>query len=222
MQSAVEITPLSVNVGTTQNVVNSPVFLSATITNTNDYTQPFVAVFEVRDAAGSTVFVKLEAGVLPPSAQQAPRTFWVSDAAGEYVARAFVISSISKPEVLSPTASTPFAVEESLQTETEAAFLLKEAPSSSVIYQLKQYALEKINKDREHFGLDPVQLSRNIAAQNHAEDMLATKVVSHWTTAGEKPYMAYSKYGGLGMIVQNVAMSGSQEYYQDCASGDQL
>lgn len=221
-QSAVEILPLSVNVGAMQNVVNSPIFLSATITNMNDFTQPFVTVFEVRDADGSTVFVKLEAGVLPPSAQQAPRTFWIPDTAGEYVARAFVISSISEPEVLSPTVITSFVVEESLQPETEDAFLLKETHSSSLVYQLKQYALEKINNDREKFGLDPVQLSRNIAAQEHAEDMLATKVLSHWTTDGEKPYMVYSKYGGLGMVTQNVAMSGSPEYYEDCTSGGQL
>lgn len=221
-QSAIEIMPPSVNIGVTQNVVNSPVFLSATITNMNDFTQPFVAVFEVRDAGGSTVFVKLEAGSLLPSAQQAPRTFWIPEVAGEYVARAFVISSISEPEVLSPTASTSFAVVKSMQPEPEAAFLLKEAPSSSLIYQLKQHALEQINKDREQFGLEPVQLSRNIAAQKHADDMLATKVLSHWTTDGEKPYMAYSKYGGLGMVVQNVAMSGSLEYYRDCTSGDRL
>jgi hypothetical protein len=179
-------------------------------------------VFEVRDHEGSTVFVKLEAGTLAPEGKLAPRTFWVPDAAGEYVARVFVISSISEPEVLSPAQSAAFSVQESSQPEPPAVFSLKEAPSSSLIYQLKQYALGKINADRERFGLGPVEFSHNIAAQKHAEDMLATKIPSYWTTGGEKPYMAYSRYGGLGAVAQNVAMSGSPEYYADCASGEHM
>lgn len=215
----IEIISLSVNPGTAENVVNSPVFLSVTVKNANDFSQPFVAVFEVRDSEGSTVFAKLEAGTLAPEGQLATRTFWVPDAAGEYVARAFVISSISEPEVLSPAQSAAVSVQESSQPEPPAVFSLREAPSSSLVYQLKQYALEKINADREKFGLDPVYLSHNIAAQNHADDMLATKVLSYWTTDGEKPYMAYNKYGGLGAVEQSIAMSGSPEYYADCTSG---
>jgi hypothetical protein len=218
----VEIVSLSVNPGS-ENLVNSPIFLSAAVANTDGFSRPFVAVFEVRDHEGSTVFVKLEAGTLAPEGQLAPRTFWVPDTAGEYVARVFVISSISEPEVLSPAQSAAFSVQESSQPEPPpAVFSLREAPSSSLIYQLKLYALEKINADREKFGLEPVEFSHNIAAQKHAEDMLATKIPSYWTTGGEKPYMAYSRYGGLGAVAQNVVMSGSLEYYADCASGEHM
>jgi uncharacterized protein YkwD len=202
--------------------VNSPLFLSAAIGNANDFAQPFVAVFEVRDAEDVTVFVRLEAGVLAPGGQQAPRTFWVSDAAGEYAARVFVISGISELEVLSDVQSTQFLVQESSQPEPPVVFSLSESPSSSLIYQLKQYALEKINEDREKFGLHPLYLSQNIAAQKHAEDILSTKVLSHWTTSGESPYMTYTRYGGLGMVSQNIAMSGSPGYYADCTSGRHL
>jgi uncharacterized protein YkwD len=217
----VAIMSLGVNLGA-ENVVNSPLFLSATISNVNNFAQPFVAVFEVRDAEDVTVFARLEAGVLAPGGQQAPRTFWVPDAAGEYTARAFVISGISKPEVLSAARSTQFVVQESSQPEPPVVFSLNESPDSSLLYQLKQHALDRINKDRDKFGLEPLYFSYNIAAQKHAEDMLGTKVLSHWMTSGESPYMAYSRYGGLGMVSQNVAMSGSPGYYADCTSGGHL
>ena len=160
-------------------------FLSTAIGNANDFAQPFVAVFEVRNAEDVTVFVRLEAGVLAPGGKQAPRTFWVPDAAGEYAARAFVISGISELEVLSDVQSIQFSMQESSQPEPPVVFSLSESPSSSAIYQLKLYALEKISEDREKFGLHPLYLSQNIAAQKHAEDMLNTKTLSHWTTSGE-------------------------------------
>jgi uncharacterized protein YkwD len=134
----------------------------------------------------------------------------------------FVISGISELEVLSDVQSTQFLVQESSQPEPPVVFSLSESPSSSLIYQLKQYALEKINEDREKFGLHPLYLSQNIAAQKHAEDILSTKVLSHWTTSGESPYMTYTRYGGLGMVSQNIAMSGSPGYYADCTSGRHL
>ena len=67
-------------------------------------------------------------------------------------------------------------------------------PSSS--NELIQYALKKINEDREKAGLSPVLLSNNEAAQAHAEDVLKTGTISHWMTNGEKPYMTYTRYGG--------------------------
>ncbi len=83
--------------------------------------------------------------------------------------------------------------------------------------ELVQHALELINKDRKKFGLPPVKLSSNQAAQMHAEDVFKTKQISHWTTNGEKPYMAYTDYGGKGSVQQNVAIAGfTQEQYNEC------
>lgn len=76
------------------------------------------------------------------------------------------------------------------------------------INELRQYALAKINEDRAKFGLSPVLLSDNQAAQVHSNDVFSTKQISHWMTNGEKPYMTYSRYGGLGDISQNVAVEG--------------
>ncbi len=85
--------------------------------------------------------------------------------------------------------------------------------------ELRRYALEKINEDREKFGLSPVELSNNEAAQVHAEDVLKTRQISHWMINGEKPYMTYSRLGGTGYVGQNVALSGDMSYYEDCTSG---
>jgi len=82
----------------------------------------------------------------------------------------------------------------------------------SEIDELKMYALKKVNDDRADFGLAPVELSDNQAAQVHAEDVFMTQTISHWMTNGEKPYMTYSRYGGLGDVAQNVSVQG---YYQD-------
>ena len=76
------------------------------------------------------------------------------------------------------------------------------------INELRRYALTKINEDRAKFGLSPVLLSDNQAAQVHSNDVFATKQISHWLTNGEKPYMTYSRYGGLGNVGQNVAVEG--------------
>jgi hypothetical protein len=83
--------------------------------------------------------------------------------------------------------------------------------------ELVQHALDQINKDRTDFGLAPVQLSSNQAAQAHAEDVFKTKRISHWMTNGEKPYMTYTRYQGEGSVQQNVAIAGfTAEQYEDC------
>lgn len=71
--------------------------------------------------------------------------------------------------------------------------------------QLQNYALRIINQDRKQNGLEPVVLSPNQAAQAQAQDILGTRQISHWMTDGEKPYMTYTRYGGLGAVEQNVA-----------------
>ena len=85
--------------------------------------------------------------------------------------------------------------------------------------ELVQHALDLINKDRTDFGLLPVKLSSNQAAQIHAENVFRTKQISHWNTEGEKPYMTYTQYGGKGSVQQNVAIAGfSAEEYKQCVT----
>lgn len=70
---------------------------------------------------------------------------------------------------------------------------------------LKFFALEKINSDRTKFGLNPVLLSNNTAAQIQANESLKTETISHWDVNGLKPYMLYSFYNGSGYVQQNIA-----------------
>jgi uncharacterized protein YkwD len=85
--------------------------------------------------------------------------------------------------------------------------------------ELVQHALDLINKDRTDFGLLPVKLSSNQAAQTHAENVFRTKQISHWNTEGEKPYMTYTQYSGKGSVQQNVAIAGfSAEEYKQCVT----
>jgi hypothetical protein len=85
--------------------------------------------------------------------------------------------------------------------------------------ELIQHVLNSINKDRADFGLLPVELSSNQAAQMHAEDVFRTRQISHWMTNGEKPYMTYTQYNGEGSVQQNVAIAGfSPEQYEQCTT----
>jgi hypothetical protein len=71
--------------------------------------------------------------------------------------------------------------------------------------ELREYALELINEDRKKFGLTPVLLSQNGAAQAHAEDLYRNLSDStHWTSDGMKPYMRYTLFNGTGYVAQNV------------------
>jgi uncharacterized protein YkwD len=74
--------------------------------------------------------------------------------------------------------------------------------------ELIEYALQIINEDRKKFDLQSVTLSENQAAQIHAEDILKTRMISHWMTNGEKPYMTYTRLDGTGYVSQNVGFSG--------------
>lgn len=92
-------------------------------------------------------------------------------------------------------------------------------PSSVPRGELVSRALDLINEDRAKFGMPPVMLSQNQAAQAHAEDVFNTKQISHWMTNGEKPYMTYTRYGGDGSVQQNVAIAGfTSEQYSECVN----
>ena len=78
-----------------------------------------------------------------------------------------------------------------------------------VMDDLLEHALLVINQDREKFGLRPVVLGQNRAAQLHAEDLLSHGYLSHWDSAGRKPYMRYSIASGIGSVSENVALQGS-------------
>ena len=86
---------------------------------------------------------------------------------------------------------------------------LNQKPIAALSYNdVVQYALRKINEDRSRFNIPVVKLSNNTAAQLQAEDMLKTRLISHYTSDGMKPYMEYTIFGGKGYVAQNVGYDG--------------
>ena len=79
---------------------------------------------------------------------------------------------------------------------------------SASLDRLYNVALDAINGHRTAMGRAPVQLSGNVAAQIHAQDVLEQLAISHYMSNGEKPYMTYSMSGGVGYVAQNVAFGG--------------
>jgi uncharacterized protein YkwD len=120
--------------------------------------------------------------------------------------------------LLAPT-FTSFVIQ---QKDNPAITILQpssQQPSTMPREELVQHVLNRINKDRADFGLLPVELSSNQAAQIHAEDVFGTRQISHWMTNGEKPYMTYTQYDGEGSVQQNVAIAGfSPEQYEQCVT----
>ncbi|SRR5579884_62247 len=112
-----------------------------------------------------------------------------------YVNSQHNVGSSNMAQSASPSSSTP---SQPINSDTS---------SNSAIDELKQYALQKINEDRAKYNLPPVVLDSNGAAQAHAEDILKTQYLSHWTTDGMKPYMRYTIYGGTYAMQQNAAIS---------------
>ena len=80
--------------------------------------------------------------------------------------------------------------------------------TGQTLEKLKQYMLDLINKDRAASNLTPVILGSNLAAQQHADDMLANYYLSHWGTDGMKPYMRYTLAGGFNYEAENSAYEG--------------
>ncbi|MBI4329476.1 MAG: CAP domain-containing protein [Chloroflexi bacterium] len=104
------------------------------------------------------------------------------------------------PSVASPTptlAPTPTAT-------TSRQSVLSESDARD----LRQLALSLINNDRAKFGLPPVTLGSNQAAQLHADDMLEHQYLGHWWVDGRKPYMVYTQTGGTSYVAENAAISG--------------
>ena len=68
--------------------------------------------------------------------------------------------------------------------------------------------MKLINNDRAKYGLSPVVLGSNIAAQLHALDMVEHGYLGHWWVDGRKPYMVYTQTGGTSYASENAAFSG--------------
>jgi uncharacterized protein YkwD len=197
---------------------DSQVEIAVVIKNNSLRDYPATTVLEIRDSQQYTAYLQLlHAEIVPRISEKRISVSWVPDEKGEYEIRSFAISDLGSLQVLSPPAVAKVSVGE--EQVVKGAIPVENAPGPAS--DLELYALQRINEDRAAAGLSPVSLSRNAAAQIHAEDMLKTRQISHWLTSGEKPYIVYSRLGGLGAVSQNVATSGylDDDDYDGCSSG---
>ncbi len=93
-------------------------------------------------------------------------------------------------------------------------------PCSDDIECLRAHALRLINDDRARYGLQPVALGSNIAAQLHAQDMVEHGYIGHWWLDGRKPYMVYTQTGGTSYASENAAFSGWTDHRWEAQNCD--
>jgi hypothetical protein len=86
------------------------VVLTTSVTNNINDDQPFVALIEVRDSNGITVFIGWGTGVLNPSDQSTVGVSWTPQDPGDYEVRTFVIDDFDSPQVLSDVQTSDLTV----------------------------------------------------------------------------------------------------------------
>jgi hypothetical protein len=90
--------------------VGQQAVLSTTVKNNNDRVQPFVALIEVRDSSGVTVYLAWQTGTLNPAGEVEVGLSWKPEQAGDYEVRTFIISDLASPQILSPIEHATVAV----------------------------------------------------------------------------------------------------------------
>ncbi len=94
----------------TEITAGSQAIITTTVTNNNAQAQPFVALVEVRDADGITVYLQWQTGTLNPNGSANIGLSWTPDAPGTYELRTFVISNLLNPSALSPVVTSSVTV----------------------------------------------------------------------------------------------------------------
>ncbi len=84
---------------------------------------------------------------------------------------------------------------------------------------LKERALAHVNAARARHGAEVVVLGHNAAAQEHAEELVRGRYLSHWNRDGLTPYMRYTRAGGQGNSAENASLTGHSSS-QDCPAID--
>jgi hypothetical protein len=72
--------------------------------------QPFVAIIEVRDSSGVTVFIGWQRGTLAPQGRTEVGMSWIPQEPGNFQVRTFLISDLLSPNVLSEVFASPVTV----------------------------------------------------------------------------------------------------------------
>lgn len=90
--------------------VDQQVILATTVENTGSQEQPFIALVEVRDSAGATVFLQWQSGIIGAGAKSEIGLSWTPSKPGTYEVRTFAISDLANPQILSQVAKSSVIV----------------------------------------------------------------------------------------------------------------
>lgn len=90
--------------------VGQQVVLATTIQNNVEDERPFVAIIEVRDKDGITVFLAWQTGMLNPDDNAQVGLSFTPFDRGTYTTRTFVLSSLANPSILSEVEQSEFEV----------------------------------------------------------------------------------------------------------------
>ncbi|MEW6604170.1 MAG: hypothetical protein AB1351_05720 [Thermoproteota archaeon] len=80
--------------------------ISTTAVNSHIYDLPFVAIIEVRDEDGVTVYLEWQKGTLDPNSRAEIGISWIPERAGEYEIRTFLVSHLAEPQILTMVSTT--------------------------------------------------------------------------------------------------------------------
>ncbi len=107
------------------------------------------------------------------------------------------LSQSPTPIIAPPsTPTTPTRTATPRPTSTPRPTATPTPSPTPTLEDLQLLAVDLINRDRAEYGVTPVALGGNSAAQRHAESSLENCFSSHWGMDGLKPYMRYSLAGG--------------------------
>ena len=87
-----------------------PVMILTDFTNAKLVSQSVTFLIEVRDENGVTQYLAWQITTAPTMGTKSAGISWISDKAGEYQIRTFVISNLTNPQVLSPVEAANFVV----------------------------------------------------------------------------------------------------------------
>ena len=88
------------------------VILSSQIRGTVNEPRSFVAIFEIRDANGSTILLAWQSGIMSPDSITDIGVSWIPESSGNYQVRQFVLSNMTSPTVLQEVKTTNLLVYE--------------------------------------------------------------------------------------------------------------
>jgi hypothetical protein len=126
--------------------VGRPVTIQLTVINNLSVAQPFAVIIEIRNSAGITESLQFQAGTLKAGSSTDVGFFWNSPSRGSFTARAFVISSLSQPELLSSVLSS------SLTVGSNEVLLENPTLNTDAVWLKITEAVVKINEGVEEFA----------------------------------------------------------------------